>query len=109
MPNGKLASQAGHAYLGAFIEAQKSHPSKIKEYLADSIGTKLCLSAKNEEHLIEIFNQAISAGLPASLIYDTGHIMPPHFTGEPILTAVGIGPSLRHEHHHITKKLSLVK
>jgi PTH2 family peptidyl-tRNA hydrolase len=46
-------------------------------------------------------------GIPHKLIIDSGHIMPPHFDGNPIITALGIGPCCRDEIKNITKKFKL--
>ena len=47
MSPGKLASQAGHAYLGAAVNAD---PALLADYHTDfpaSPGTKVCLRSKN--------------------------------------------------------------
>ena len=98
MPAGKLASQAGHAYLNAFLQAQKLRPEICVEYQGDQdIGTKCCLEAKNSDKLLAAYEAAKAAGIPCSLIIDEHHIMPPHFDGKPIITALGIGPARRDE------------
>ncbi len=73
------------------------------------MGTNVCLKAKNLNAIERAYEEAISAGLPCDLIVDQGHIMPPYFTGEPIITALGIGPCRRSDIEHITKRFSLVK
>lgn len=109
MPVGKLAAQAGHAYTDALMEAQHSHPEKVKHYRnRQSGGSKVTLKAKNEDHLLKAYAQAIEAGLPCSIIVDQDHILPPHFDGSPIITALGIGPCTKEEIRHITKKFQCV-
>lgn len=107
MPAGKLASQAGHAYLNAYLEALKTDPETAAEYQKDGIGSKICLKAKNLDKLLTAYEAAKAAGIPCSLIEDENHIMPPHFDGSPIITALGIGPALRSEIHPITKKFQV--
>lgn len=88
MPTGKAAAQAGHAFLGAFCNAS---PLLQEQYHADGIGTKIVLEGTAND-LRSCYDHARSLGIPAILIFDSGHICPPHFDGKPVLTAVGIGP-----------------
>lgn len=109
MPPGKIASQAGHAYVNAYINSLNQRPEIAEYYQRDGIGTKVCLVAKNQDQLIRAYELAQAQGLPCSLIIDQHHVLPPHFTGEPIITALGIGPARKDEIHHITKRFSLCK
>ena len=109
MPSGKLAAQAGHAYTDSLAVSMESHPEKYKKYRnRQSGGSKVTLKAKNENHLIKAFNEAIQAGLPCSIIVDQDHILPPHFDGNPIITALGIGPCTKEEARQITQKFQCV-
>ncbi len=109
MPSGKMSSQAGHAYTDSLIFAKEHHPEKYKLYRNRlSGGSKVTLKAKNEDQLIKAFNAAIAAGLPCSIIVDQDHILPPHFDGTPIITALGIGPCTKEEARQITKKFQCV-
>jgi peptidyl-tRNA hydrolase len=92
MSAGKTASQAGHAYLGAFCEATKERQS---EYHSDGIGTKICLDVPDLPTLLRAYEQAKGLGLPCVLIEDTGRNTT--FNGVPTISAVGIGPIMRHE------------
>lgn len=109
MPAGKLAAQAGHAYLGAYLESLQSRADIARFYQRDGIGTKICLKASNEAAILRAYDEAQRAGLPCALIIDQHHQLPPHFNGQPIITALGIGPARREEIHHITKRFSLVQ
>ena len=93
MPPGKAAAQAGHAFLEAFFAAQQHDPDSAASYRADPPGTKVTLTARSEEHLLRLADRAAAAGLAPVLITDSGHILPPHFDGGPVLTALGIGPA----------------
>src|SRR5208282_5786256 len=86
MTNGKCAAQAGHAYVNSLLEALKQNPNILQEYQADGLGTKVCLAAKNEGELRFAHYRAKEFKLPCSLIIDSGHIMPPFFDGNPIVT-----------------------
>lgn len=105
MPPGKLAAQAGHAFTDSICKAD---PEVVKNYRIDSLGgSKVVLSAKNEHALIRAYNDALEAGLPCSIVVDRNHILPPHFDGSPVITALGIGPCKHSEAKPITKRYQL--
>jgi peptidyl-tRNA hydrolase len=105
MTTGKLASQAGHAFVDTADACKNKDPTRYAAYT----GTKVVIEARDEEQLLRAYEQAKQAGLPCALIIDSGHILPPHFDGSPIITALGIGPAKRDEIHTITKRFQLVK
>lgn len=107
MPPGKLAAQTGHAYLNAWDKANEMRPEITAKYKGTGNGTKICMYAKNTGQLIRAYRDAIAAGIPCDLIIDRGDILPPHFTGEPIITAVGFGPAYADEVKHITKRYTM--
>jgi peptidyl-tRNA hydrolase len=88
MSPGKLASQAGHAYLGAYLAAPAERQAEY--HSTGPVGTKVCLVAPSLSKLMEVFAQAQALGLPAVLIEDTGRNT--SFNGVPTVSAVGIGP-----------------
>lgn len=93
MTPGKLAAQAGHAYTNTLLASLSKNPTSTLEYeTPGNIGTKICLQANSLEHLLYLHERAEAQAIPCQLITDSGHIMPPNFTGEPIVTALGIGP-----------------
>lgn len=105
MPIGKLSSQAGHAYGDALAIASDNYPELYKNYRNHELGgSKVTLKAKNENQLIQAYNQALEAGIPCAIVVDREHILPPHFNGQPIITALGIGPCTKEQVKHITKK-----
>ena len=73
------------------------------------MGTNVVLKSKNLRHLERAYAEAKAAGLPCVLIQDEGHIMPPHFDGNPIITALGIGPCRRSDIKQINKRFNLVQ
>ena len=109
MPAGKLAAQCGHAYADALDQAEAKTPGIKQRYRGTGHGTKLCMYAKNLGQLLRAYREAQEAGLPCALIIDRGHVLLPHFTGEPIITALGIGPIHPDEAAHITKRYTLAK
>jgi peptidyl-tRNA hydrolase len=106
MSPGKIASQAGHAYVGAIVHAD---PSLLAEYHADfpdSPGTKVCLQTDSVEKIKQALVKAQQAGIPHFLVIDSG--CPNFHGGQPIITALGLGPARRAEINHITRKFQLV-
>ena len=104
MGTGKIASQAGHAYLGAFLKAS---PETQREYhKEDDIGTKVCLACPNLSQLRTAYETAVSLSLPATFVVDSG--CPDFFGGEPTPTAAGFGPLTRAQARFL-KKFQLIK
>ncbi len=106
MSTGKIASQAGHAYLGAFLDCQRLNPQLLTEYLKSFPGTKVCLRARNLDSLLRAQAQAQYAAIPCSLITDSG--CPNFFNGQPIITAIGLGPANENQIKHITRRFELL-
>lgn len=105
MPPGKLSAQTGHAYADSLNVALEQKPELYKNYRNDSMGgSKVTLRSKNESQLIKAYNSALEAGIPCSIVVDREHVLPPDFNGEPIITALGIGPCTKEQVYHITKK-----
>lgn len=107
MSTGKIASQAGHAFLGSFLNCKD--PKVISEYHKDfpnSPGTKVCLSIPNLPQLFNIEYQAKQAGIPTFKVVDSG--CENFFGGQPIVTALGIGPVTKDQIKHITGHLKLM-
>jgi peptidyl-tRNA hydrolase len=107
MSPGKIAAQAGHAYLGAAVQAD---PSTLSEYHADfpgSPGTKVCLQTDSVDKLKLALDKAQDAGIPHFLVIDSG--CPNFHGGQPIITALGLGPARRAEINNITRKFKLVE
>lgn len=109
MSPGKLAAQTGHAFLDTFDLCRKEYPDRAAEYHNGCHGTKVVLGAPDLDTLMFLHERAKEAGLPTTVITDSGHVMPPHFDGSPIVTAIGIGPCVRNESDPILKRLPLVK
>ena len=106
MSTGKAAAQAGHAYLGAFLHAQKLNCKFAHEYQLLTPGTKVCLHG-NIKELERAAYYAKEFGIPHFLVVDSG--CPNFYGGEPIVTALGLGPSPRHIINPVTGKFQLLK
>lgn len=107
MEAGKIASQSGHAYLGAFIHAEKDLQAEYHSEFPISPGTKVCLSCKNLSQLLRAKEEAEAVGIPVYLVTDSGCAN--FFNGEPTITALGIGPATKEQVKHITKRFQLMK
>lgn len=114
MPIGKLLAQSGHAFSDSLKSAEINYPEIYSNYrvwsneekTAFNGGAKVCMKAKNADQLIKAYNIARNAGIPCALIVDKGHILPPHFDGNPIITALGIGPCSQEDAKQITKRFT---
>lgn len=109
MPAGKLAAQSGHAFGDSFANAQLIAPDVAENYRNPARGgSKVVLRAKNQDHLIKAYVQARELGIPCALVVDQHHILPPHFNGQPVITALGIGPCTKNQARAVTKKFQCV-
>lgn len=115
MPPGKLASQAAHASRLSLLRylrslGTNSMMAMMDEFISSNLcGSAIVLRAKNLSQMLKAKEEAEAKGLPCALFSDSGHILLPHFTGEPIITALSIGPALREDIHPITKKFRCTK
>jgi PTH2 family peptidyl-tRNA hydrolase len=109
MPPGKLAAQAGHAFLEAFLTAQKASPASAALYAADPPGTKVVLLAKSIFDLERAQRDLEQLGIPHALIVDQGHVMLPHFDGSEVTVGLGFGPATRKEVGRLTRRYALVR
>ena len=102
MSAGKIASQAGHAYVGSFLLASKEVQ---EQYHLEGIGTKVCLVCPNLEQLARYHLIAQDLGVPSFFVVDTGNN---GWGGVPTPTALGIGP-INREQARFLKKLKLMQ
>ncbi len=109
MSPGKLSAQAGHAFEMSYAKALLERQTITSQYKGTGNGTKISMYAKNLNQLLRAYKECREANLPCELIIDRGHVLLPHFTGEPIITALGIGPVYKEEVAHITKRYTLMK
>ena len=108
MPIGKMAAQAGHAFVDTFRIAERTSPERCAQYHQDDgPGTKIVLSGSLKQ-LEEAQKKAEEQGFPCKLIIDSGHVCPPDFDGSPIVTALGVGPISKEEGKFLSK-LQLIK
>lgn len=105
MTTGKAASQAGHA----FLDSHSCAPPEARRAYAQDGGTKVVLTVPDEGSLAGLLHSAKMAGVPCSMVVEQNHVMPPHFDGSPIPTAVGVGPLLRSQARTLMRRLPLMR
>lgn len=100
MRKGKMVAQGGHAVQLA------AYPSPTDEDVARGFMIvpltehntpwlrynfkKICCAAKNEAHLLSLYERAKALGIPCSLVTDSGLT---EFKGVPTNTAIAVGPA----------------
>lgn len=106
MPPGKLSAQSGHAFTDALWACFDEDPDTALSYRRDEAigGSKVTIKAKNLAQLERAMRECEDAGIPHALVTDRDHVLLPHFTGAPIVTALGIGPCTKAQCRHITKR-----
>ena len=121
MRKGKMVAQGAHASMAAILEDAEfedfdwghGDPTPtmsvpitpdIRAWLT-GLFTKICVSVDSEEELIAVYDKAKAAGLPCSLIKDSGLT---EFGGIPTYTAVAVGPGLLAQVNLVTGHLKLL-
>jgi len=105
MPLGKAGAQLGHGFEYTLTHCEWFDPKSAERYKQqNNAGSKVCMESKNQSQLIKAYGMARELGLPCSLVVDEHHVLPPHFDGEPIVTALGIGPCTKAQAKEITKR-----
>jgi PTH2 family peptidyl-tRNA hydrolase len=101
MGKGKIAGQAAHASVGAYIFAETFDPRGTDKWNREG-AKKIVLKVSGEKELFTIFQKAKDEDLPCILIHDAGKTQLEPGTA----TAVGIGPA---EDNKIDKIISALK
>jgi PTH2 family peptidyl-tRNA hydrolase len=92
MGRGKAAAQAAHASVDAVLSIVKSKREDWVRWLEEWVRggqMKVVLRVDSEKELLEIYENALKLGLPASIVRDAGRTQLPPGT----LTAVAVGPA----------------
>ncbi len=100
LPPGKMAAQAGHAFLTAWRQAE---PGLAREY-AESAQVKIVLEAPDLVALERIAAKAVRRGVPMALITDAARTVLP----EPMVTVLGLGPMTKTDSNALTRGLNLL-
>jgi PTH2 family peptidyl-tRNA hydrolase len=112
MRKGKLVAQGAHASLGAILSQMTNDGKTMTLDLSDErlepwvTGRfkKICVYVNSEAELLAVYQEAVKAGLIASLIRDAGLT---EFAGVPTLTAVAVGPDREDRINAVTGSLPL--
>ena len=102
MRKGKMVAQGSHASVQATVK--NINKDEVQKWLSEGM-RKICVSCKDEKELLELYQQAVAAGLVCSIIRDAGAT---EFKGVPTLTCIAIGPAKDEEVDKITKDLKLL-
>ena len=105
MPVGNAVSQGIHASRLSMLHFLKRFPERADEFIElNSCGSVAVVKGKNLQALQRAYEEAQLANLPCAIFSDSGHILPPHFLGDPVTSALSIGPAPREAMRRITKK-----
>ena len=85
---GKLAAQAGHAYLHAYWNAECTNPSSTVAYRNSDHAYKICLVCDSDEELETLFKEYEGMRVGVTRVVDSGFTV----FNQPTLTCIGIGP-----------------
>jgi len=85
---GKLAAQAGHAYLHSYLDAYNRFTIDAVKYMTEGKAKKVCLVVDSVEDLDKI-QRAYIDKCGASMVVDAGVTI---FKGVPTTTCLGVGP-----------------
>jgi peptidyl-tRNA hydrolase, PTH2 family len=100
LPKGKLAAQAAHAAVGAFLEAA---PGVQEAWLEEGM-PKVVLKGEDVEQLLSLQTQAEELGIAICLIEDAGRTVVPEGT----ITCLGLGPAEDGVLDQVTGQLKLL-
>jgi len=113
MSEGKANAQSGHAYLDALLHSLGHSDHSVRQAAQDYAqlkpGTKICLDGGPAGGFDRLVCGLVQAGIPFVTITDRDHVELPHFDGNPIVTAIGIGPLSKSEIPPCLKRLKLWK
>jgi peptidyl-tRNA hydrolase, PTH2 family len=109
MRRGKEIAQGAHASMAWLTTRIRKHPWRRRFSAAEKAWMqgsfrKVTLQTDSADHLQQLYQRAVAAGLEAHLITDAGLT---EFHGMPETTALGIGPDYDERIDRITGKLKL--
>lgn len=114
MRKGKMAAQAAHASLSAFLTFSQPtlmqglvtlHLNEAAQDWIQNSYAKICVGIDSLEGLLDIERQAKEAKLPCRLIVDSGRT---EFHNIPTPTCIAIGPAYCEDIDKITGSLKLL-
>lgn len=90
---GKMAAQAGHAFLHAYWNAERDHPYTARAYASSGAAAKVTLLCETDSQLKELYDEHRGV-CGTTFVVDAGRTI---FNGVPTLTCIGIGPITREQ------------
>lgn len=103
MGKGKIAAQASHASLSAYLETKRTNPKDAEKWLEEGM-KKVVLKVAGEKELYLYFQQAKDMGLPVAIIQDAGHTQ----VESGSTTCFAIGPAAANDIDKVVGKLKLL-
>lgn len=118
MRKGKMVAQGAHASMKVILDRMHDIdlfsgstafgmidiPTAMQKWI-DGLFTKVCVSVDSEQELIDIYTKAKEAGIPCSMIEDSGLT---EFNGVVTKTCIAIGPEYPEKLDPITGHLKLL-
>ncbi|WP_397570761.1 aminoacyl-tRNA hydrolase [Schlesneria sp. T3-172] len=112
MRRGKQIAQGAHASMSFLTRRlaktgslSTSDFSDVERTWLEGAFAKVCCRANSEEELLQIYDQAVAAGLEVHMITDSGRT---EFHGVPTRTCLAIGPDVAERIDTITGHLELL-
>ena len=102
MGKGKIAAQAGHAFVEAYKKTKMKDPDAVEAWETTG-GEKVVLKVSSEGELIKYYTR-LKRKFPTVLIRDAGHTQITSGTK----TCIGVGPVKESDIDSITKELKLL-
>ncbi len=115
MRKGKMCAQAGHAVQMSITKLGKIKDNKfiinfeqnpiLTEWWFSKSYTKIVVGVRDEVHLNELYNKAITEGIPVVMVVDNGIT---EFHGEKTPTCIALGPDYSSKIDRLTGGLQLL-
>lgn len=103
MKPGKIAAQAAHASIAAFLKSQeRKWGNEYEEWLNEGMQKIVC-KVESEKELLQLFEQ-VKSKFPTALITDAGHTQ----IAPGSKTCIGIGPASENDLKKYTGHLKLL-
>lgn len=104
MRRGKEIAQGSHASLEGYRLASTLRSGEIVDEWFSTGSTKITLQAKDESHLLALFDLAKKNHIPCHIVVDEGRT---EFGGVPTITALALGPYFNKDIDNITSGYEL--
>ncbi len=103
MGKGKMAAQVAHASIMSYLEAAKSHPDLVEEWLGAG-QKKIVLKVENDKIIKKLYEAFKFKKIPCALVNDAGLTQLSAGT----ITTLGVGPWKKSEIDFFTSSLKLL-